>query len=95
MAQQQFACINVAMATSGNEYSASIPPGAIDVKIKLADATNAAKIYTASVGNGGTPANYWTINPGQILEMHTKMGGQTFYLMGATNSLVAQILYHT
>lgn len=81
------------MGTGGNEYSVAIPPGALDVQIALQDATHTMKVYTAGVGNSGSPANYWLIEAGQVLSIRSKLGGQTLYFMSTTSSVAAQVLY--
>jgi hypothetical protein len=80
------------MATAGNEYSVTIPPQALDVHIKMRDATSKLKIYTTSVGNT-TPSNYYTVNAGATLEFRTKLGGQTIYLQSDGTSVVAEVSY--
>src|SRR5579859_4942155 len=93
MSIQQFTGLNVALTTAGNEYSLVIPPGAMDVQLKLRDATKTLKIYGVSVGNGGSPANYITLAAGQVLSFRTKQGGQTIYVMPADNTQVLEACY--
>lgn len=81
------------MGTSGNEYSVSIPPNAVNVKIKARDTTNTIKVYTVSVGNGGSPANYVTIPANMIVDLRGMFGAQILYLMPSANTMVAEIFY--
>lgn len=90
---QQLVGQNIALTTSGNEYSIAIPSNVSNIKISLADQTNTAKIYNVSVGNGGSPANYWTLGPGEVLEFSAKFGPQTIFIMPGANTLIAQVLY--
>ena len=64
------------MTTGNNEYSVAIPPGALNVHIKLRDTTNSLKLYSTSVGNGGTPNPFYTVAPGTTLQLDTKLHGR-------------------
>ena len=92
MSQRQLVLQNVSMSTSGHEYSVTIPPGAINVHIKLRDATNSMIVYTTSVGNT-TPSVYYTVDPGTEYRMDTKMDGQIIYMQGSAASVVAEVGY--
>ena len=93
MAVQQLVGANVAMTTATNEYSIAIPPGAINLQLKCRDLVNAIKVYTVSVGNGGSPANFYTINPNSTLSFFSKAGGQTLYLMSTASAIVLEASY--
>lgn len=94
MAIQQFRGLNVAMATSGNEYGLTIPPQAVNVQIRLREGSTAsAKVYVASVGNGGTPLNYITVDSTRPLVIQGRWGGQSFFVMPGANTLNAEIAY--
>jgi hypothetical protein len=86
--------VNVALTTATDEYSIVIPTGASNVQMKLGDATHTAQIYQVSVGNGGTPANAWLLNAGEIYALGVTMQQEeTLYAMPATNSTVLQVSY--
>jgi hypothetical protein len=95
MSQRNLQIINVSMATANNEYSIVIPSGAMNVQMKLADATHTVMVYQTSVGNGGSPANFWTIDAAQISPFGpTKQDAQTIYLMSGTASVSLQVSYY-
>jgi hypothetical protein len=95
MSQRQLQIINVALTTANNEYSITIPTGAVNVQMKLGDATNTVKVYQVSVGNAGTPANFWTIDAGQVSPFApTVQDQQTFYLMSAAAGVSLQVSYY-
>jgi hypothetical protein len=95
MSYRNVQVVNVAMTTGTDEYSVVIPTGAIEVQIKLQDATHTCEVYQVSVGNGGSPANFWTIDAGQVWYLgSTKQDQQTLYLMSATSSVVAEVSYY-
>lgn len=94
MALLQFVGVNVALTTANNEYTLVLPPGAINLQLKMSDATHTAQIYTVSVGNAGTPANSFTIGANQIISFVTRSGGQTLYVMPNTSNTVLQGAYY-
>jgi hypothetical protein len=95
MSQRTLQIVNVALTTGNDEYSITIPSGAVNVQMKLADATHTVNIYQVSVGNGGNPANFWTIDADQANPFGpTKQDAQTLYLMSATSSVSLQVSYY-
>jgi hypothetical protein len=95
MSQRTLQIINVALTTANDEYSIAIPAGAINVQMKLADATHTVMVYQVSVGNGGSPANFWTIDAAQLSPFGpTKQDPQTLYLMSGTASVSMQVSYY-
>lgn len=87
--------VNVSMTTGTNEYSVTIPTGAIEVQIKLQDATHTAMVYQVSVGNGGSPANFWNIDAGATWYLgSTRQDQQTLYLMSSTSAVAAEVSYY-
>lgn len=92
MSQRQLTIQNVSMGTGGNEYSVTVPPGAINVHIKLRDTTNPLKVYTTSVGNT-LPTTYFTVDPDTEFRMETKMDNQVVYLQCTASSVVAEVSY--
>lgn len=95
MSQRTLQIINVALTTANDEYSIVIPTGAVNVQMKLADATHTVMVYQVSVGNGGSPANFWTIDAAQLSPFGpTKQDAQTLYLMSATSSVSMQVSYY-
>jgi hypothetical protein len=95
MTQRLVQIINVALTTATDEYSLQIPAGAVDVQMQMGDATHTAQVYQVSVGNGGSPANYWTILPNRSLSLgQTKQDPQTLYVMPASSSTILQVSYY-
>ena len=93
MAIQQLTGANVALTTATNEYSLVIPPQASNLSIRFREATGTVKVYKVGVGNGGTPANFITVDASKPFTLLGVFGGQTIYLMGDTNATHAEAAY--
>jgi len=95
MSQRLLNIVNVAMTTGTDEYSVAIPSGAVDLQIACSDAIHTIQVYQVSVGNGGTPANAWTITANTPYKPSTtKQDAQTLYLMSSSSTIVAQVSYY-